>query len=295
MPAILARRRILQPLAPLLAAPVPTLGAELIVNPGMESGFTGGIANNWSANNGGSAVFADETTIIHAGAHSQKVTAAANLDGLYKNPNPGSAGNWYQVSTWVYPASGSKPKITYGLNVTATGSAAWEKLLLTTSYPGGNRPAVWGTGAGIFYIDDVSMMQLSTPSMFSTYREQTINKTLAVNLTLTANTQAGLVVCLDNPANPQNMILAYHDGTNAHLDKCVNGTWTSLISAAATYAARRELKIIKTYTTCALYYNGTQIGTTQTISDASVINNRFQGLFSTLTSNSFDSFNSKAN
>ncbi len=87
--------------------------------------------------------------------------------------------------------------------------------------------------------------------------------------TLTAGTQAGIACCLDSESVPTYMILGYHDGVNAHLDKLENGTWTSLISAAAAYSAGATLRIVKVGNSVALYYNGSAVGTTQTVDTAS--------------------------
>ena len=116
----------------------------------------------------------------------------------------------------------------------------------------------------------------------------------SADLTITAGTQAGVVTNLDDAATPANFLLAYHNGTNAILDKCVAGTYTNLISAAATYSAGATLRLI-TYTSggnllARLYYNNALIGTEQTISDAGIKSNTIHGLFSTYSANLIDNW-----
>ncbi len=111
-----------------------------------------------------------------------------------------------------------------------------------------------------------------------------------VDLVITALTQAGLVLCLDDAATPANFLIAYHDGTKAHLEKCVAGTYTSLISAAAAYSANATLRVIKDGTSVDLFYNEVKVGTTQTVSDAGIKDNTIHGLFSTYPGNTLDNF-----
>jgi hypothetical protein len=84
-----------------------------------------------------------------------------------------------------------------------------------------------------------------------------------------------------------NYVIAYHDGTNAHLDSVVNGAATALINAAATYAAGASLKVWKLGTAYRLYWNSALVGTQQTIAS---MDGLYHGLFSTYASNTADSF-----
>ena len=74
------------------------------------------------------------------------------------------------------------------------------------------------------------------------------------------------------------------------MDKCVNGTWTNIITEVVGYVENAELRVIKDGTTYRVYYNNALIGTSQTIADASIINNTRHGLFSTDASNTLDNF-----
>lgn len=64
--------------------------------------------------------------------------------------------------------------------------------------------------------------------------------------------------------------------------KCINGTITQLIDAAATYSAGALLEIRKTASdTYQAWYNGSQIGTDQTVTDATLNAGTRHGIFST--------------
>lgn len=91
-------------------------------------------------------------------------------------------------------------------------------------------------------------------------------------------------------ADGDNYVRAIHNGTNAQLIKVVNGTPTTLINTAATYAAGAEIRV-----TCAgqkfrLFYGNVAIGAEQTIADASLQGGTKQGLISLDGANRFDDF-----
>lgn len=131
--------------------------------------------------------------------------------------------------------------------------------------------------------------QITLSSLFASVSVSTPDVLAEAAVTMTAGTQAGLVLNLDSAATPANFVIAYHDGTNCLLGKCVAGTYTSVISAAATYSAGAVLRVIKNGTAYRLYYNNALVGT-GTISDAGIVSNARHGLFSTYASNSLDNF-----
>lgn len=131
--------------------------------------------------------------------------------------------------------------------------------------------------------------QITPSSLFASVTVSTPDVLAEAAVTLTAGTQAGLVLNLDSAATPANFVIAYHNGTNCLLEKCVAGVYTTVISAAATYSAGAVLRVIKDGTAYRLYYNNALVGT-GTISDAGIVSNARHGLFSTYSGNSFDNF-----
>ena len=154
---------------------------------------------------------------------------------------------------------------------------------------------IYASGGGVSgTIDNVVVKPLTLSSLFSSVSTSDTDVIADAGVTLTAGTQAGLVTNLDSTSSPANFLIAYHDGTNVKLDKNVGGTYTNLISAAATYSAGATLRVI-TYTSSGslkvrVYYNNALVGTEQTVSDAGIISNTKHGLFSTYSGNSFDNF-----
>jgi len=127
----------------------------------------------------------------------------------------------------------------------------------------------------------------SPPSQYvATVETGTPDVLVSADLTI-AGGSAGIVLSY---VNADNYVLASHDGTNCKLDKCVAGTWTSVISAAATYSSGATIRCIKDGTSYSLYYNNAKVGSTSTISDAGLIGNTKHGLFSTYSGNTLDNF-----
>lgn len=87
-----------------------------------------------------------------------------------------------------------------------------------------------------------------------------------------------------------NHVRAVHNGTNAQLIKRVSGSDTNVISAAATYSAAAEIRVIREGTAYRLYYNNALVGSQQTISDAVFNSVTKQGLYSTDDAAAFDDF-----
>ncbi len=85
-----------------------------------------------------------------------------------------------------------------------------------------------------------------------------------------------------------NYLIAYHDGTNVHLDTVIAGVTASKINAAKAYSAGAVMRIIAEGSSISLYYNDAKIGLTQTISNFST--KTIHGLYTTDTGNTFDNF-----
>ncbi len=268
----------------------PILGSELVTNGTFDTDLSG-----WS-NLGGyeyeTSEWADGTMHL--------VSISSNTKILYSIPTNIALTNgvWYQASYSQVVNSGSPIKGLVAISSGGTtravvGSSAGDNLSTFRSLFTENtifrlyspNPALADSN-----VDNVSVKSLPLASLFSTVSETTVNKVVSTDVTLTPGTQAGVVLNLDNADNPQNFVIAYHDGTNAYLEKNVNGTYTSLINTAATYVEGAEIKVLKKDNVYKLVYNGIQIGSDQTISDASIVDNTLHGLFSTYSGNTFSNF-----
>ena len=276
---------------PPLPAPVPTLGAELLVNGGMEGIYVGGVAPGWGKL--GTPTVA-ESADAYAGSAAQSVADSGNnSNNSVRQSLTVAAGSWALVSAY-----GKKGTGTGGLRAYYGGPApyvnwtaeAWTRALLV--YVIGN-PTLYfyTTGIAPCLFDEVSFKVITPASMFSA-RAYSTHATTKAAVTVVAGTRAGVVCNLDSATAPANYIVASHDGTTARLEKFVAGTYTSLISTAATYVAGAFVEIRRAAGSndYDLYYNGSKVGTTQTISDAGITGNILHGYFNTYAGNQLAEF-----
>jgi hypothetical protein len=273
--------------------PVP--GSELLLNVDF-SAWTSDNPNNWTivGESGGNEVSEVGTGEGNGGEGTgfcNIYTTSANC-GLYQG-SKATVGRWYVSQVLIDTVIAGQLKA-QDFNVQdvspyyhTTGTKVFTFRAAHTSYGYGRGNAV----ATDVTIDDVSLKQLTLSELLATRRFKFCDYLAQVTITTSPNgSQAGLVLNLDDASNPANFVLAFHDGANAKLWKCVAGTYTQLISQAATYGTAKPLKVIKTGTTYQLYYDGLQIGTDQTVSDAGIIGNKIHGMFNTWSVARLDSF-----
>jgi len=295
------------------AVGTPTQGAEILTNLGFET-YTGsqddGVSDtfsgwNLSAVNDGLGDKAEATATVQGGANALKLTYTTTRPVAGHTRNV-SAATWLQCL--AYSRGDGSPNsdglfylwdntnynsLFYG--TTGVTGVAYQLVVRTTRTPGNCTQVIFfaagSGGAGkVCYYDDCSLKTLTLSSLFSSVAVSTPDVLAEAAVTLTSGTQAGLVLNLDSAASPANFVVGYHNGTNAILEKCVAGVYTTLISAAATYGAGNILRVIKDGQKYRLYYNNALIGAEATISDAGIINNRLHGLFSTYNGNSLDQY-----
>lgn len=282
------------------ASNTPGVGSELVTNGDME---TGDPPSSWTTVGATASQVADERT---GGGGSSSMNIAYSASAQYTHQTVVNAiGSWHILSYWQKKQSGTQSIVFLGVRQTAAAgtysffdiavpvSGTWsEKVVayraLTTDPSLFFRSPAGATDEN-FRFDDVSVKTLTLSSLFASTTHSTADVLVTAALTLTSGTQAGVVVNLDSASSPANFVIAYHDGTNCKLEKCVAGTYTTVISAAASYSAGAELRVIKDGTAYRLYYNNALVGT-GTISDAGIVNNTLHGLFSTYASNTLDNF-----
>jgi hypothetical protein len=199
-----------------------------------------------------------------------------------------TANTWYRTDFDVDTAI-SGGVLTYFGSRTAPAGTIGTGSFIRTQLANGTGFSIKGYAAAIdVTIDNVTIKALTLPHLLSLKQCSTQDGLLDADLVVAFATQVGLAMNWDDPTSPANGIVAYHDGTNAVLLKNVAGTWTQVIAAAATYSANAKMRIIKSGTSYSLYYNNAQVGSTSTISDVGVKDNKYHGAFSTYSSNTID-------
>lgn len=217
------------------------------------------------------------------------VQSSGSYHSCYQG-NPFVIGNWYHGSVNITRVSGTG-KIIYqeGANTTInSGSSGLLTVRFHSTVGGVLRFRDNGTTADEFLLDNASAKLLTLNTLFCTVPTSTSNVVASVATTITAGTQAGLVLSLDSTSSPANCIIVYHDGVNIHCDQLLAGTWSSLLNTAATYAAGANIVAITDNGTLSCYYNNVKFATTAP--NAAVLTYKNHGMFSTYSGNSLNNF-----
>ncbi len=252
----------------------PTFGANLITNGGFATDTVWNKGTGWTIGGGVASKAAGTQSDIGQGAGTVNRFYEFSIDV----PSMTVAGSFFPVfgnGGWIGKQTNTAPSL-------GVISSRWQMSSATLGVRGSSTIA--GT------LDNVSVREINIPSMFSVLNTSTADVFVEVAISSLNGTSAGLVLNMDNEANPQNYVIAWHDGVNIHLDKCVNGVLTSLLNAASTYSGLAYMKVTKFGTKYRLYYANIFISTEQTITDATVISNTKHGLYSTYGGNVFDNY-----
>jgi predicted phosphodiesterase len=148
--------------------------------------------------------------------------------------------------------------------------------------------AIRASTTAIASVDNVTFKLITFKDLFAVKEYSSSHGSCQGTWNIASGVQFGQVMCLDNPNNPLNFVICYQNG-NGYLvmDKCVNGTYTNLVSDLAEPANGKSIlltRVAGTNTFQAFYGvvgSETQVGTDITIDDAGIINNKYHGLFAT--------------
>jgi len=270
----------------------PTQGSELLTNADFAA---------WTADNPDGWTITGEVgsdPAVHQVASGQDHTGGgAGAANFYASGagravaarNALTVGQWFAVSGNISFKTGASILIydgSLGLSLTRTTSGAFSGAGRASNI--NLRISASALSAHDFTVDDISLKTLTLSTLFRTANLSTADVFASVAITLTAGTQAGLVLNLDSTSSPANFIIVYHNGTQVVADKCVAGTYTNLFSSTVTYVAGARLELRKDGTAYRVYYNTVFVGSQQTVSDAGIISNTLHGTFSTYELNEFD-------
>jgi len=257
------------------ALSTPTLGAELFLN------GTFAADTNWTKGTGWT---------IGSGVATHAAGTAATI-----SQNIATANKWYRLE-WDATITASTFCALYGnavnlgktISTTGTGLVSARHTLLT----GLGYRALTTTSAGS--IDNASAKEITISDMMATISGLKNSANISASVTIGQDTPAGVVGWLDSYTSPANYIVCFHNGENLTLLKVVAGAITQLINTAATYVAGAAITLKGTRSGSNLllnaFYNGAQVGTQQTVSDAGIVSNTRHGIFSSTSLNTFSNF-----
>ena len=294
--------------------PAANLGPELLADPGAEGSFTGGLNDTWHFEGAVQPVL---STAAHTGNYAQQVqlsiynAAPSNASADLWTSASVVIGQWYRASLWakrlagtagdVFPWIYAQGGLSYlSQAVTSSDYAQYVCTALATAnylHLGvNNYPSV--NPSDTVVIDDASVRAIPLASMVSLQDEGNRYGKAVANLTMQIGTQTGIVFCADSAANPQNLLLAYHDGTQIHFYQVNGGSYTSLptgaefqyynasTNPAVAYVPGAALEVQRAPGSdlFSIYYNGRYVWQ-ETVTDPVIVNNTVHGLFSTFEGN----------
>lgn len=284
----------------------PTLGAELLTDPGLEATYTDGLCD--SLTKVGSPTVA-ESADAHGGSKAQAFTSAAvdnivGIGGLTPTIN-----TWYLFSVWAKRLSGANGSIGlyFHQGGGAPGAFVYTSGITSASYTQRsvarktntlNNTSVipayeFGTPGDAVVVDDMSLKTITESSLFAIVDSQITNQTVRGKWTWTRDGFCGVVARCNLARN--SYLVAYYFANHpiysyCVLDKCVNGVTTNLIAdwtntpvagGGETPTNSQWLEIRCSGNTVQLFHNDIQVGTDKTVSDAEIVSNTYAGTFST--------------
>jgi len=268
----------------------PSYPTELLTDPSIELWTSATVPQApWAKLISGTSTVNKESTVVDDGTYSARLdidasNSLANISQAITLP----IYTWAKVSCRAKNSASGKG---FGMQL---GSVLSPVYTTTTSFA--TYKAVLKSGAAN---PDVALKRAGTCNSTSVYIDKCSARTpvLSTVLRLTkylfslgitkcswnivAASPAGVGMCWDSKPNPLNGLMLVHDGTNLIFDEYLNGVITNLFTTATTYVAGADIEIRHTAsTTFKAYYNGSQVGADQTITDTRIINNKYHGLAS---------------
>lgn len=281
----------------------PSLGTEALTDGGAENWTTSTNLTSWSEyGDGGNSVNQEETD-KHGGNYSAKLSFVAGAANCYISQSLAGQKKYYHVDYWEKVPSGKQTRYTIDAknsddpNMSFAGTGDWVNRRRTVRTTNANTVLRYnkynsfanGTAA---YFDDASA-KILTDSQLALTRPIYATADYLIEATISAmeiGTMAGMVICVDNPANPQNYVVIYHNGQTLWAKKVLSGgDYATIGSKVQTFAAGDRIKVAKLGDQLKVYLNDVAISTAITL-DAALKDNLYAGVWSTYSGNLIDSW-----
>jgi hypothetical protein len=284
------------------AVNTPTLGANLLTDPGLEANYTTGKCDTLTYAPG--SVTYTQSADVHGGSKAQQMVGAAASSGATWNIVSDGVGQWRQFSIWAkrtvgtagdmsawYGSAGSQPADDMNVPIT---SASYQQYKLALLLSNGNifnwaaRQNAAGNPSDTVIVDDGSQNAITYSSLFSMCSAGTPNVVVKANLAAMGDgTPVGLALRGSSVSAPDNCILAMvwmhplSNLANVAVVKKIGSTYTRIMNATLVNKASDVwFEMRATGTTVQVYYNNAQVGADLTVADAE-LNGTYHGMFST--------------
>lgn len=271
-----------------------TLGAELLTN-GDFSAWTGDDPDDWtitSESGGDPEVTERDSGQVHADTKSTGGSAnlysSASGNAPNMSQNIGTNDEFYRIAIVASAANSGIQVIGAGLNLLygpVTGT------LLSTLRRKSAIGVVGRATATDFTIDSMSVKALTWASLLRAVSDNG-QPYAAVAMTVTDDTQAGVVINLDSVSNPQNGIRVYLDRCDGsiHAQELISGVWQAdSLDVSVTYSAGKRLEVRRIGDSVWVFYNGAYVGS---FAASSSNENTLTAIWATDNSSYFENFES---
>lgn len=199
-----------------------------------------------------------------------------------------TAARWYRCDWTITDYTSGSLAFRAGAAANISNTRAAVGTYVNTLRADNTTAAIRGATSTVASVDDVTFKLIALADLFAVQDARTPYGEMNAIWDIAAGTQYGVVMCVDDPANPQNLVIAYQDGNNfIKLDKCVGGVYTNLVNVSTTAVTGKNIRLYRApgTNTFQVFYGSAgseiQIGTDQTISDAGIISNTKHGILAT--------------
>lgn len=270
------------------------VAGNIITNGNMETWSTATNAGTWTEILSGTSTVNRDSSVVYEGSFScrfdvDSLNSAVKMSSAISatqnrwikvvhnwNINSGSATVGFQPSVSNLLCSGEVRSISAGgwTQFYDTGFVVNNAIGPVFNPVSAASKSIYLDGITGNYIDDAAIMAICSG--------QGVNDTVSIKAkTLKIGTHVAVAGWV-NGQSKTSYIMALHDGINIRLIKCVSGSATWLISEAVSFVSNASLEIRRpSGNNFEVWYNGSKVGTTQTVNDAAIINNTYSGIVST--------------
>lgn len=277
----------------------PTLGSELLTNGDME---TGNPPTGWLEDTGATLTgVADERT-GGSGAQSLNVARNTHFSAAYKSTGSGQV-EWHYAVAWMKNISATDI-----YHISAVGesqhqtSTSWTRVLVTRRIPTATPITflfrITDSPGQQARLDDASIKKITRSSLFATTDKGFADASL-IAPAMSAHqlgTQAGIVMCMDDDANPANFVTAYlaegiANPQSITIEQCVADTYGAPVTVELAHSLSKHFSAKTIGNQLYVYYGtdhfGTLVGGAPITLNAALVGNTKHGLMSTAEVNKF--------
>lgn len=273
-------------------------GSNLITNGNFETWSSPTNAGSWTELLAGTSTVNRESSVVQAGVYSCRfdVDASNNVPRI-TSAMGGTHGRWIRVDYFWNVNSGSATAAfapsdasLMCANDARTIVPGWTAefdtgLIVGSNVFGPNFQPISAANKSV-YVDSITGFYLDDASVAAICNGQGVNDTVLCKIaSLRTGTHVGVMGWVDS-ISKLNYIIAFHDGVNVRMLKCVAGSLSTLVNVPTAFVTNANLEIRRpSGNNFEVWYDGVKVGLTQTINDASIINNTNAGILSTYTAN----------